>query len=235
MGSRAGGAPVPVVHAVTTDAILLDPAFPAAAASVLRALGARGAVHLRSANLPARRLLALAEQLLPVARESGALLVMNDRLDVALAARIPAVQLTSASIAVADARRVAALQAPELWLGASVHDPAAAQRAAESGADWVVAGHVFRTESHPGEPGRGVELVRACAAACPLPVIAIGGIRPADVAALRRAGATGVAAIRGIWGPALTGSDAEHAATDYLTAYDADAYADAGGDAEGDR
>jgi thiamine-phosphate diphosphorylase len=234
MGSRADAAAVPVVHAVTTDALLLDPAFPAAAARVLRALGPRGAVHLRSGALSARQLLALAERLVPEARQSGALLVINDRLDVALAAGTSAVQLTSGSIAVADARGLAARLAPGLWLGASVHDPAAARRASEDGADWVVAGHVFATASHPGEPGRGVELVRACVAAGPLPVIAIGGVRPRDVAGLRRAGAAGVAAIRGIWGAALAGSDAEDAATDYLTAYDADAYTDAGGDAAGE-
>ncbi|MBX6332431.1 MAG: thiamine phosphate synthase, partial [Gemmatimonadaceae bacterium] len=89
-------------------------------------------------------------------------------------------------------------------------------RAAADGASWVVAGNVYPTPTHAGAPGRGAALVRTIVAAAPVPCIAIGGVKPAHVAALRAAGAHGVAAISGIWG----GDDAERAAIDYLSAYE---------------
>jgi thiazole tautomerase (transcriptional regulator TenI) len=75
---------------------------------------------------------------------------------------------------------------------------------------------VFPTASHAGMPGRGAELVSAVSERTTLPCIAIGGVRPAHVAALRDAGAYGVAAITGIWGA----TSAEAAAADYLSHYD---------------
>lgn len=207
--------PLPVVHAVTTPDLLLDPALPRRAAAVMAALGARGTVHLRGSGLPARRLLEIALALAPAQAETGCWLVVNDRLDVALAAGARGGQLTSHSMTVADARRVA----PRLPLGASVHSPAEARIAATAGADWLVAGHVFETASHPGEGERGLAFLRAVCDVSAVPVIAIGGVTPGDVAALRAAGAHGVAAIRGIWGD----GHADRAATDYLAAYDADA------------
>jgi thiamine-phosphate diphosphorylase len=208
-------APVPVLHVVTTPELLLERAFAARARAVMAAVGERGALHLRGPGLAARALHALAVTLAAVQRDTGCWLVVNDRLDVALAAGATGVQLTSRSMTPADARRAA----PRLRLGASVHAVAEARAAAEGGADWVVAGHVYPTRSHPGEPPRGLQLVRDVAAAVRLPVVAIGGVTPAAVPALRAAGAAGVAVIRGVW----AASDAERAATDYLASYDADA------------
>lgn len=211
---------VPVVHAVTAPDLLADPAFPARAAAVMRALGPRGAVHLRDAGqLTARALLELARQLAEAQAATGCWLVVNERVDVAVAAGARAVQLTSRSMLPADARRAAVRARPPLHVGASVHAAAEARARADEGADWVVAGHVYATGSHPGAPGRGVALVRDVAAAVRVPVIAIGGVTPARVPLLRAAGAHGVAAIRGVW----SASDAEAAALDYLAAYDADA------------
>ena len=90
--------------------------------------------------------------------------------------------------------------------------------AATAGATWLVAGHVFATASHPGEPERGPDFLRRICDAVTVPVIAIGGIAPGHVTALRALGAHGVAVIRGIW----DAGDAEQAAIDYLAAYDAD-------------
>ncbi|MHB1223624.1 MAG: thiamine phosphate synthase [Gemmatimonadaceae bacterium] len=207
--------PIPIVHAVTTPDLLLGAGFARRATAVMEALGGRGAVQLRGAGVPARRLLALALELAPVQAETGCWLVVNDRLDVALAAAARGGQLTSRSMTVTDARRVA----PGLPLGASVHSVAEARVAANAGADWLVAGHVFQTASHPGREERGIPFLAAVCAASTVPVIAIGGVTPADVPALRAAGSHGVAVIRGIWGA----GDPERAATDYLSAYDADA------------
>jgi thiamine monophosphate synthase len=81
----------------------------------------------------------------------------------------------------------------------------------------VVLGHVWETASHPGQPPRGRELLAAVAAAVGIPVLAIGGVTPERVAAVRQEGAHGVAVIRGIWGAAHAGE----AAARYLSAYDA--------------
>lgn len=219
--ASAAAPPIPVVHVVTTGELLASPDFAGRAAAVMAALGPRGALHLRGglhvrgAGPGARALWALAVRLGEAQAATGCRLVVNDRVDVALAAEAWGAQLTSRSMAPADARRAA----PALALGASVHAVAEARAAARDGADWVVAGHVRETASHPGEPGRGLAFVRDVAAAVPIPVLAIGGIRPADVAAVRAAGAAGVAVIRGVWAAA----DAERAATDYLASHDADA------------
>jgi thiamine-phosphate diphosphorylase len=216
--------PLPVVHVVTTPELLTEASFPARAAAVMRALGPRGAVHLRGPGLPARVLHDLACRLVPVQAATGCWIVVNDRVDVAIASGAAAVQLTSRSLGPADARRAAAHGRPGLRVGASVHAPDEARVAEAEGADWVVAGHVYDTSSHPGAPGRGIVLVRDVAAAATVPVVAIGGVTPARVPLLRAAGAHGVAVIRGVW----AAGDAERAATDYLAFYDADADGDAG-------
>lgn len=203
---------IPVIHAVTDDLILTRPRFRDRARGVMTALGPHGAVHLRARIVPAADLYAMAEWLAGVQEETGCWLVVNDRVDIALAADARAVQLTSRSLAVADARRIA----PSLAVGASIHDVEGGIEAERAGADWVVAGHVYETASHPGEEGRGVPFIAALRKRVRLPVIAIGGITPERVAPLRAEGAHGVAAISGIWGA----DDAERAATDYLSAYD---------------
>ena len=206
---------IPVLHAVTTGDVVAEPDFVARASAVMRAAGARGAVHLRAPELRAARLFAVAVALAEVQAECGAWLVVNDRVDVARAAGARGAQLTARSMTLADARRAAA---GALRLGASVHSADEARRAGRAGADWVVAGHVFETRSHPGAPGRGLDFVRELVGAAGVPVVAIGGVTPADVPALRAAGVHGVAAIRGVWGAA----DVERAVTAYLSSYERD-------------
>lgn len=203
---------IPLVHAVTSDGVLARPDFVARARRVMEALGPKGAVHLRARIIPAARLYELAVALGAVRERTGAWVVINDRVDIACAAGASAVQLTTLSLSLADARRMARA----MPLGASAHAPADAAAAATDGADWVVAGHVYDTPTHPGEPARGLDLVRETVAAVTVPVIAIGGIKPHHVRSLLDAGAHGVAAISGIWGA----SDAERAAADYLSRYE---------------
>lgn len=203
---------IPCIHAVTDDLILAHRDFTTRARGVMHALGARGAVHLRSRYLTAAQLYAIALALGDAQESTGCWLVVNERLDVALAARTHGAQLTSHSLRVSDARLVSA----ELPLGASVHSAADAAEAEREGANWVVVGHIYATPSHEGIAGRGVGLVAAVAHETKLPCIAIGGVRPAHVGALRDAGAHGVAAISGIWGA----PSAESAASDYLSRYD---------------
>jgi thiamine-phosphate diphosphorylase len=211
--SRVPHPELPVIHAVTDDLIISREGFLERARAVMGVLGARAAVHLRARVVPAARVYELATELAAEQERTGCWLVINDRVDVALAAGSRGVQLTSRSMAVGDARLVAA----GLALGASVHSASDAERASREGADWIVVGHVFQTPSHAGEPGRGVGLIRDILASASVPCIAIGGIRPTHVAMLLAAGAHGVAAIRGMW----ESGDAEQAAIDYLSAYEA--------------
>ena len=212
---------VPVVHAITDDAILARSDFLERASAVMEAMGPRGAVHLRSRSITAARLHHLALALSLAQRGTGAWLVINDRVDIAMTVRARGVQLTTRSMRTDDARRIAAGVA----VGASVHDVPEAIAAAAAGADWIVGGHVFDTRSHPDAPGRGPGLISEISSAVSVPLIAIGGIRPEHLPFLLRAGAHGVAVIRGIWNAA----NAERAAIDYFSAYDAHGGGPAGG------
>lgn len=203
---------VPFVHAVTTDEIVSRKDFVDIACGVMGALGPRGALHLRAGRATGAELQALGETLAAAQLVTGAWLVVNDRVDVALAVRARAAQLTSRSLTAADARRAA----PALAIGASVHSVPEGVDAAANGASWLVAGHVFESPAHPGEEGRGMAFVEALIAAVDVPVIAIGGVRPSHCRALRLAGVHGVAVIRGIW----DAPNAERAASDYLSCYD---------------
>lgn len=203
---------VPVVHAVTNDEVVAREDFIDIACAVMRALGAKGALHLRASRLTGARFQALAEGLAAAQGLTGAWFIVNDRIDVALVSGARGAQLTSHSLTASDARRIA----PKLVLGASVHDVEEGRVAAEAGADWLVAGHVFATPSHAGQGQRGVNWVKSLVAATSVPVIAIGGVRPDHAATLKSAGVHGVAVIRGIW----DAPNAEQAARDYLSAYD---------------
>lgn len=204
---------IPVLHAVTSDDIIIRSDFLDRARRVMHAGGSRVAVHIRAQRLSGRLLHQLATTVAQMQRETGAWVIVNDRADVALISGARGVQLTSRSMSPADARR----SAPGLMVGASVHSLDDAREAADAGASWLVAGHVFETESHHGEPGRGSEFIAQLAAAHTIPTIAIGGVRPEHVSALRTAGAQGVAVIRGVW----HASDAGAAVIDYLSAYGA--------------
>jgi thiamine-phosphate diphosphorylase len=203
---------VPVVHAVTNDEVVGRADFIDVACAVMRVLGERGALHLRASRMSGARFQSLAEGLAAVQGLTRGWLIVNDRIDVALIAGARAAQLTSHSLTAGDARRIA----PTLAIGASVHDVEEGLAAAAAGADWLVAGHVFATPSHPSAPWRGVAWVKALVKSTTVPVIAIGGVRPEHAPALRAIGVHGVAMIRGIW----DAPNAEQAASDYLSAYD---------------
>jgi thiazole tautomerase (transcriptional regulator TenI) len=85
-----------------------------------------------------------------------------------------------------------------MLIGESVH------AVVRSTADWVIAGHIFDTPSHAGEPSRGLAFLHQICRVSSVPVIAIGGITPRDIRAVREAGAYGVAVIRGIWDAPVT-------------------------------
>jgi thiamine-phosphate diphosphorylase len=203
----------------------------------MTALGARGAIQLRAPHLAAHgadTLLALARELAVEQERTGAWLVVNDRLDVALIAGARGVQLSGQSMEVADAFRVVTTRHLGVLplVGASVHSLEEAIAARLGGAGWGVCGHLFRhvdvrEAARSPSPRADAFMEKAASDGMMLldqlvrfggiPVIAIGGIVPQHIAPLRKLGVRGVAAIRGIW----DSDNAERAAADYLSAYDA--------------
>ena len=200
---------LPVVHAVTNDEIMLRPGFIRKAMAIMRVLGDKGAIHVRSQLLDTPTLYSLTLALLELHEQTKCWCIVNDRVDIALACGVQGVQLTHKSISVPDVQKIA----PALRIGASVHSPDEATDAEQAGADWCVAGHVFESETHPGVPRRERSFIPDVVAAVSFPVIAIGGIRPEHVRSLVHRGAHGVAAIRGIWND----ENSELAASRYLS------------------
>jgi thiamine-phosphate diphosphorylase len=188
--------------------VLARPDFTRTARAVAEAGGAALALHLRGPGTGGRRLHDLAIALRPALRASGGMLVVNDRIDVALAAGADGVQLGARTLSVEDGQ---ALAGASLRIGASVH-AADEARAVAAGADWLLAGTIWPTPSHPGRPGAGLALLREVAA-LGTPVVAIGGVSAERAAEARRAGAAGVAALRGLW----DAPDAARAVERYLT------------------
>jgi thiamine-phosphate diphosphorylase len=158
------------------------------------------AVHLRAPGHPAAELLALARALRE-ALPPSALLLVNDRLDVALAAAAGGVQLPETGLP-ASAVRLLAVRAgraaEDFLIGCSAHAVAAACEAERGGADFVLLGTVFPSASHPGAAPGGEALLETARAATRLPLIAIGGITPENAPRALAAGAAGVAVIRSI-------------------------------------
>lgn len=205
-----GARRVPPLHVVTDDGVLARTGFADGARGVLERGGPEVALHLRGPRTAGRLVYELAAGLAPVARAAGALLLVNDRVDVALAAGADGAHLGHRSLLPADAR---ALLGAGRWVGASVRTPAEARDAVAGGADYLFVGHLYATPSHPGEdgvgPGRIAELRGPG-----VPVVGIGGITPQRVREVVRAGAAGVAVVRGVWD---TG-DPARAVSSYLDA-----------------
>jgi thiamine-phosphate diphosphorylase len=201
---------LPRLHLITNDEVIGAVEFMARAMAVLEVLGAAVALHLRAHDAAGGALYGMARPLAAAAEASGALLIVNDRVDVALAVGCGA-QLGRRSIPVAAAR---ALLGPGVVLGYSAHEAGEAVGAAESGADLLVLGTIWPSASHPGRDGAGPSLVAAVAAAVAVPVLAIGGVTPARARDALQAGAHGVAVLTGVW----ASPDPVAAATAYLDA-----------------
>ena len=154
------------------------------------------AVQVREKDLGAADLAVLCRRLRELTHDHGARLVVNDRVDVALAVGADAVQRTHTSLPVDDIRSIAGRR---LAIGASVHSLEDAIDAEMRGADWLVFGPVYDTPSkRRWGPPQGLERLAKVAKAVRVPVVAIGGITPERVGAARAAGAAGVAAIAAI-------------------------------------
>jgi thiamine-phosphate diphosphorylase len=201
---------LPRLHLVTDDAVLRDAQFLARAAAVLDHCGTDIALHLRGPTMSGRVLYALGEQLAALALRAGAFLLVNDRIDIAMAIRANGVQLGTRSIPAHDARRLLGHGAS---IGYSAHGPLEAGRAAGEGADFVLLGTIFHSASHPDRAPLGLERLAESVRAATVPVVAIGGVTSSRIAPLAAAGAYGVAVLGGVW----HAPDVVAAATAYVT------------------
>jgi thiamine-phosphate pyrophosphorylase len=210
------------LHLVTDDRVLGRADFTQAASAALAAGGERVALHLRGPRTSARRLWEIGSALSPVAKAEGAVFLVNDRLDLALVLDADGGHLAGQSVTLANAR---SLLGPAALVGCSVHGREDAGRAsgdhvasgsggvASGGrggagagaagprpADFVIAGALFQTATHPEGEARGLGLIDEVRSALPgVPVVGIGGIDASRVPEVMTAGAHGVAVVRAAW------------------------------------
>lgn len=160
--------------------------------------GGAHVVQLRDKDVPARDMCALGEALLPLTRAAGVPLIVNDRVDVALALDADGVHIGQDDIPADMVRRIIG---PERILGVSVATVEQAQQAVRDGATYVSVGDLFGTPSKPDAgPPIGLAPLTAIAHAVDLPVLGIGGVTIANAASVVRAGAVGVAVISAVIG-----------------------------------
>lgn len=153
-----------------------------------------GAIQLREKDLDGRALAARASLLAARCRAGDVKLLVNDRVDVALAASADGVQLPANGLPVAAARR---LLGADATVGCSVHS--ADELARAGGCELVLFGPVYDTPAKRiFGPPQGLAALRAMVRASRVPVFAVGGITPERVAEVRAAGASGVAVIGAI-------------------------------------
>jgi thiamine-phosphate pyrophosphorylase len=170
--------------------------------------GGADAVQLREKDLPPEGLLPLARRLRG-ATLGRALLLVNGPLEVALAAEADGVHLPEAAPPVRRRRE-------GFLVGRSVHSLEAARRAEAEGVDYLVAGPVYETRSHPGREPAGLSLIEEITRGVRVPVLAIGGVGVGRVEEVVRAGASGVAVISAV----LSATDRRAAAGELRQALD---------------
>lgn len=197
---------------VITDARL---AAPRQVTDVVRAALAAGAgsVQMRNKGDAARALVELGRELRGLTRAHGALLFVNDRVDVALAVGADGVHVGPHDLPVAAVR---AITPPGFLVGRSADDPTVAQRAVAEGADYIGCGTVYPTTTK-ADAGHviGVEGLARVARAVSVPVVAIGGITVDRAAEIPPTGAAGVAVV----GAVMSASDPGEAVRRILLAF----------------
>jgi thiamine-phosphate pyrophosphorylase len=167
--------------------------------SIRRALAAGiGWIQIREKDLDPRALVDLARFAVTEAHQQDALVMVNDRLDVALAADASGIHLGENSLPlelVSEWRRSS--ERADFQIGVSCHSLESARSAEKGGADYVFFGPVFATPSKAAfGAAQGIERLREVCAAVSIPVLAIGGVNPGNARACLDAGAAGIAAIR---------------------------------------
>ncbi len=164
---------------------------PVELAGILLAAGAR-IMQLRLKNAPSRDFLAAARAIVPLCRQRGALLIVNDRVDIAMLAEADGVHLGQQDLPLGATRRLAG---PGMIIGISTHSVEQAQAAEQGGADYIGFGPMYSGGLKKNPVGQGLENLRAVRAAVTIPIVAIGGITEATVGEVLGAGADAAAII----------------------------------------
>lgn len=150
-------------------------------------------IQVREKQLPDDALRAFASEVVALGHRFGARILVNGDANIAAQSRADGVHLTSAQL-------MTAVRRPDCdWCGASCHDAAELARARELGADFVVLGPVSATPSHPDAKLLGWQQFAQLLRDYPLPVYALGGMRPGDLAQAWNCGAHGISMMRGAW------------------------------------
>ena len=160
----------------------------ASAREGLRAAHKATVIQLRSPAMTSRELEANATELVA---SSAVPVLISSRCDIALASGAAGVNLPERDISVKDARTLLG----QRLIGRSVHSLQSALDAERDGADFVLFGPVWPSESHAGTPPQGLDALAAVAHAVRIPVLAIGGVTDERIAECDAAGAAGYAAI----------------------------------------
>jgi thiamine-phosphate pyrophosphorylase len=187
---------IPALHIVTDDEILRREDFLSHAGRILEAGGLSVALHLRGPRTSGGILYALAKEIRQRASGAGSILLINDRVDLALALDLPGVQLGQRSLPPDIARR---LLGPRSLLGLSVHGMKEVGDKGDEVVDFFLVGTLFSSSSHPHTSPGGVALLQEIRLGTTKPLVAIGGITADRVSAVLGAGAHGVAVRGGIW------------------------------------
>jgi thiamine-phosphate pyrophosphorylase len=153
-------------------------------------------VQLRDDETPAAELVELVRRLKAVLAPARVPLIVNNRLDVALAAGADGLHVGQADTPPAEAR---ARLGPEPILGLSVTDPAQLAAVDPALVDYLGVGPIFATSTKPdAAPAMGLSSLAAARAGTALPIVAIGGVDATNAAAVLRAGADGIAVVSAI-------------------------------------
>lgn len=153
-------------------------------------------VQYREKNGTTRRMMEEASKVLKICRANHVPLIVNDRVDVALAIDADGVHVGQDDMLAGDVRR---LIGPQKILGVSVGNLAEMEQAVKDGADYVGASPIYATPTKPeADKPMGLEGLKKMAEICPLPIVAIGGINQTNLIDIIHAGAAGAAVISAI-------------------------------------
>ncbi|HSR16010.1 MAG TPA: thiamine phosphate synthase [Gemmatimonadales bacterium] len=185
--------PLPRLFAVTDHAVRQQRHHGATAAAIA-SVGPAVAILARDPEAGASDLTDLAAAMLAHVRPYEASLFVSRRPDIAAGLGAHGLQLDADDLTPRDAR----VLMPHAWIGRTVHSAVEGAEAVEEGADFLIAGTVYATDSDPGRPAAGLGLIETLSS-LGLPVIAYGGITRENVWTVKHAGAYGVATVRALW------------------------------------
>ena len=150
-------------------------------------------VQLREKELSARQLYQLAQKARQLTSDYGARLLINDRIDIALATGADGVHLGGQSLSVTWARKILG---PDQIIGVSTHNDAEIKAAQTGNADFITFSPIYFTPSKAGYgPPQGIGKLKEICQKAALPVYALGGVKPENTNEIHTAGAYGIAAI----------------------------------------